>query len=88
MAQWREFQRFMAKALYRPLTAQSRMQKHWPDGRRTQAVAASFVKPNGRLSSFERLETAGSRCAALPPCEAARHAVCWGGDPPVCQSSS
>jgi hypothetical protein len=56
VAQWREFQRFMAKALYRPLTAQSRMQKHWPDGRRTQGVAASFVKPNGRLSSFERLE--------------------------------
>jgi hypothetical protein len=56
VAQWREFQRFMAKALYRPLTAQSRMQKRWPDGRETEAVAASFVKPNDRLTSFERLE--------------------------------
>jgi hypothetical protein len=56
VAQWREFQRFMAKALYRPLTAQSRMQKRWPDGRKTAAVAASFVKPNDRLTSFERLE--------------------------------
>ena len=46
----------MATALYRPLTAQSRMQKRWPDGRKTEAVAASFVKPNDRLSSFERLE--------------------------------
>jgi hypothetical protein len=56
VAQWREFQRFMATALYRPLTAQSRMQKRWQDGRATQAVAASFVKPNDRLTSFERLE--------------------------------
>jgi hypothetical protein len=56
VAQWREFQRFMATALYRPLTARSRMQKHWPDGRDTEDVAASFVKPNDRLTSFERLE--------------------------------
>ncbi len=46
----------MATALYRPLTAQSRMQKRWPDGRKTGAVAASFIKPNDRLTSFERLE--------------------------------
>jgi hypothetical protein len=56
VAQWREFQRFMATALYRPLTARSRMQKLWPDGRKTASVAATFVKPNDRLTSFERLE--------------------------------
>ncbi len=46
----------MTTALFRPLTAQSRMQKRWPDGRKTAAVAATFIKPNDRLTAFERLE--------------------------------
>ena len=55
-AQLRELQRVMAAALFRPLTPQWGMQKHWTDGRRMHDLAAEFIKPNDRLSSFERLE--------------------------------
>jgi hypothetical protein len=46
----------MAAALFRPLTPQWRMQKRWTDGSRMHDIAAEFIKPNDRLSSFERLE--------------------------------
>jgi len=46
----------MSSALFRPLTKRWRMQREWTDGRRMQEVAAEFIKPNDRLSSFERLE--------------------------------
>ncbi|MBV9488546.1 MAG: putative DNA-binding domain-containing protein, partial [Verrucomicrobia bacterium] len=46
----------MATALFRPLTPQWGMQKRWTDGRTMQELAAEFIKPNDRLSSFERLE--------------------------------
>ncbi len=46
----------MATAIFRPLTARDRMQERWSDGSSTSAVAAQFIKPNDRLSSFERLE--------------------------------
>ncbi len=46
----------MATAIFRPLDARDRMQTRWTDGRPTSAVAAQFIKPNDRLSSFERLE--------------------------------
>lgn len=46
----------MANALFRPLTPRWGMQKSWTDGRPTRHVAAEFIKPNDRLSSFERLE--------------------------------
>ena len=52
----RELQRTMASALFRPLTPRWGMQKSWTDGRPTRHVAAEFIKPNDRLSSFERLE--------------------------------
>jgi Putative DNA-binding domain len=55
-AQLRELQRVMAAALFRPLTPQWGMQKHWTDGSGMHDVAAEFIKPNDRLSSFERLE--------------------------------
>jgi hypothetical protein len=55
-AQLRELQRVMAGALFRPLTSQWRMQKRWTDGSRMHDLAAEFIKPNDRLSSFERLE--------------------------------
>ncbi|MDD5261469.1 MAG: DNA-binding domain-containing protein [Methylacidiphilales bacterium] len=55
-AQLLKFQRLMATALFRPLTANSRMQTRWMDGRKTADVVAGFVKPNDRLSSFDRLE--------------------------------
>ena len=46
----------MAGVLFRPLTPQWGMQKRWTDGSRMDDVAAEFIKPNDRLSSFERLE--------------------------------
>ncbi|MBV9488206.1 MAG: putative DNA-binding domain-containing protein [Verrucomicrobia bacterium] len=55
-AQLRELQRAMASALFRPLTPQWRMQKAWVDGGSMRELAAEFIKPNDRLSAFERLE--------------------------------
>jgi hypothetical protein len=55
-AQLFRFQRLMTAALFRPLTADSKMQKTWFDGRRTATVVSGFIKPNDRLTSFERLE--------------------------------
>lgn len=46
----------MAAAVFRPLTSQDRMQPRWIDGRKTSDLASTFIKPNDRLSSFERLE--------------------------------
>ena len=46
----------MAGALFRPLTPKWGMQKRWTDGSRMEDLAAAFIKPNDRLSSFERLE--------------------------------
>lgn len=46
----------MATAVFRPLNARDGMQARWTDGRETSTVAESFIKPNDRLSSFERLE--------------------------------
>jgi hypothetical protein len=55
-AQLFQFQRLMTAALFRPLTANSKMQRTWVDGRRTATVVSGFIKPNDRLTSFERLE--------------------------------
>ena len=52
----KELQRFMAQALFRPLTADDRMQPAAADGRPMSEVAESFIKPNDRLTSFDRLE--------------------------------
>jgi len=52
----RRFQRVMAEALFRPLSARDGLQTRWSDGRSMASVAAEFVKPNDRLTSFERLE--------------------------------
>jgi hypothetical protein len=52
----RELQRLMASAVMRPLGRGDAMQKKWIDGRPTKKVAESFIKPNDRLNSFERLE--------------------------------
>lgn len=49
-------QALMARAVMRPLTRDEGMQTAWDDGSRTAEVAGSFVKPNDRLSSFERLQ--------------------------------
>ncbi len=46
----------MASAIFRPLNARDGMQARWTDGSATSALAEQFIKPNDRLSSFERLE--------------------------------
>jgi hypothetical protein len=54
--QMRDIQRAFAKAIMRPLTKNYGMQSKWSDGRATKKVVAEFVKPNDRLTSFERTE--------------------------------
>lgn len=49
-------QRAMAAAVMQPLTADDNMQAQTADGRLMETVADSFIAPNSRLSSFERLE--------------------------------
>jgi hypothetical protein len=49
-------QRRMARAVMTPLTPCERMRNLSPSGRSMRAEAASFIKPNDRLTSFERLE--------------------------------
>ena len=49
-------QREMARAVMMPLTADEEMRRELPDGKSMERVAASFIAPNSRLSSLERLE--------------------------------
>jgi hypothetical protein len=46
----------MAGAVMRPLGRNGGMQSRAADGRPMQKVVAGFIKPNDRLTSFERLE--------------------------------
>jgi len=48
-----ELQREMAAAVMQPLTAEERCARH-PGRRDMSIVAASFIVPNSKLSSFER----------------------------------
>jgi hypothetical protein len=52
----RSFQRLMASVVVRPLDADDNLQATWIDGRSMAKVAEEFVKPNDRLTSFERLQ--------------------------------
>jgi hypothetical protein len=54
--EFHELQRLMACAVMRPLGRGDAMQKKWIDGRPTKKIAEGFIKPNDRLTSFERLE--------------------------------
>jgi hypothetical protein len=49
-------QRTMARAVMQPLTRSERMGQVAPNGKRMSQYAAQFIKPNDRLTSFERLE--------------------------------
>jgi hypothetical protein len=49
-------QRRMARAVMAPLTPSEHMSGTTSDGRSMRRVASSFIKPNDRLTSFERLE--------------------------------
>lgn len=51
-----ELQRRMAASVMRPLTPDFGMQTITADGQPMQAEADTFIKPNDRLTSFERLE--------------------------------
>ena len=49
-------QRAVARAVMQPLTLSERMRRTAPRGGRMSTYAARFIKPNDRLTSFERLE--------------------------------
>lgn len=49
-------QRTMAKAVMYPLTPSEHMSKRAPGGEAMSKYASRFIKPNDRLTSFERLE--------------------------------
>jgi hypothetical protein len=51
-----ELQRRMATDVTRPLTADFRMQLQSADGGSVEKIAEGYIKPNDRLSSFDRLE--------------------------------
>jgi hypothetical protein len=51
-----ELQRRMSNAVMQPLTKDYRMRSRSADGKQMSAVAADFIRPNSKLSSFERLE--------------------------------
>jgi hypothetical protein len=50
------FQRRVAQAVMAPLTGRWTMARRRPDGTSAEAEAAALVKPNSRLTAFERLE--------------------------------
>lgn len=56
LARLRELQRLTASAIIRPLATDQHTQRVWVDGRPTKQVVAEFIKPNDRLTSYERLE--------------------------------
>jgi hypothetical protein len=49
-------QRAVARAVMQPLTRSEHMQRSAPGGGRMSFYAARYIKPNDRLTSFERLE--------------------------------
>lgn len=51
-----DLQRRMAEDVMRPLTSDFLMQSMTTDGSSTHELAQSYIKPNDRLESFERLE--------------------------------
>jgi len=55
-ADLRALQRLMAHALFQPLTSDDNLAPRFRDGRSMAEVAAGFIKPNDRLTSFERLQ--------------------------------
>jgi hypothetical protein len=52
----RTIQRAFATGVMRRLTAGHNMQSKWVDGGSAHKAVAAFIKPNDRLSSFDRLE--------------------------------
>jgi len=51
-----QLQRIMLGVIQQPLTASESMRKRTPDGKSVEKIVDEIIKPNDRLSSFERLE--------------------------------
>src|SRR5258707_9049506 len=51
-----QLQRSVFEVIRQPLTASERMRARTLDGRSTKKIASEIIKPNSRLTSFERLE--------------------------------
>src|SRR5215831_7086406 len=51
-----ELQRAMFDVIRQPLTPSEKMRAQTVDGRRIKEIADAIIKPNDRLTSFERLE--------------------------------
>jgi hypothetical protein len=51
-----EFQRAVFEVTSQPLTPSERLRPRLPDGRSVRDIADSLVKPNDRMTSFERLQ--------------------------------
>ena len=56
LAELRRLQRQTGEFIFRSLTPDFQTQRKWTDGRDAGEVVSKFIKPNDRLSSFERLE--------------------------------
>jgi hypothetical protein len=56
MSALQELQRRMARAVMQPLTSREQMRRRDSSGCRNEEEAAKFIRPNDRLTSFERLE--------------------------------
>ena len=56
MSELHDLQRRVAAAIMHPLTRQETMPRRRKDGTSNQSEADAIIKPNDRLSSFERLE--------------------------------
>src|SRR5215467_8065082 len=51
-----QIQRSMLEVIQQPLTSSERMRKHTLSGKAIKPIVDSIIKPNDRLTSFERLE--------------------------------
>lgn len=56
LKQLQDLQRVAASVIMQPLAPGFRSSRTFTDGRPNEKVAAQFIKPNDRLSSFERIE--------------------------------
>jgi Putative DNA-binding domain len=51
-----QIQSAVSEIIMRPLGDKNRTQKKWPEGRDAHDTAAQYIKPNGKMSSLERLQ--------------------------------
>jgi hypothetical protein len=56
LAELRQLQRMTGRFIFRSLTPDFQTQRTWIDGRDAGDYVSKFIKPNDRLTSFERLE--------------------------------